>query len=93
MFNTIKIEEHVPFEVVYVAADAVFEDGHWEIVTSGEENSLSLQSEVALPKSKVADFEREVFKNLVRYRIAERTFVTRNLLIGRALYETCIHVQ
>jgi hypothetical protein len=43
-------------------------------------------------RTAIADFLRQLHEETLRYAIAARTSTLRNLLIGRALYQTCLQL-
>jgi hypothetical protein len=41
----------------------------------------------------IHDFWEELQRQTIRFLVAQRTSTLRNLIVGRALYHTCLHVQ
>jgi len=84
-----------PLEVIHKVARR-FTNNYFVNVCRIAEGSYRItlenkEAEIELTQSPVdKEFTNELIVEVVRYRTTLATQVTRNLIIGRALYETCI---
>jgi len=88
-----------PQEAIMLAASRLVDN--WHICLERHENLMirvTLKPKNTLPKEFSLDTLRSSLKNAVlldsvRYQVSLRTSALRELILGRALYESCIRID
>ncbi len=88
-----------PLEAVMLATSRLADE--WHISIERKEKSIvrvALKPKKELPKEFLLDELRSILEDMVlldsvRYQVSLRTTTLRELILGRALYESCIRIE